>query len=235
MVKAQDERILVVAAHPDDEILGCGGMIAGFARKGVPVRVIFLAEGVTARYSPDEFDTPKVIEEIARRNKNAFLALDLLGVSKEEVFVSERLCCRLDQIPLIDLVKEIEGHIDDYCPSRVFTHSEGDVNVDHCLAYRATLPAVRPISNSKLKAVYSFEVLSSTEWSPSNLFTPTSFFDITESIDQKITAFSAYEEEMREPPHSRSEEVIRSLARFRGAQAGVAFAEGFQLIRSVNL
>ena len=156
MSNTMEERALIIAAHPDDEVLGCGGVIARYRMDDIPVRVVFLAEGITARYDSSEFDSPKVQEELVQRNKNAFLALDLLGVSKDEIFVSERLCCRLDQVPLIDLVKEIEGHINDFRPTRVFTHSDGDVNVDHCLAYRATLPAVRPISNSTLLRPHLF-------------------------------------------------------------------------------
>lgn len=231
----RDERLLIVAAHPDDEVLGCGGTIARAADAGAAVRVIFLAEGVTARFNPDQFDNPEVRAWSERRNANAFRALDVLGVPAGQVFVQTRPCCRLDGVPLIDLTKEIERHMGDFQPTRVFTHSPDDPNVDHGAAFRATLVAIRPLNRPWLRAVYSFEVPSATEWNPTSPFAPNAFFDITDGMDRKVAALAAYEDEMCPPPHPRSEEVLRGLARFRGAQAGLAYAEGFALVRSVGL
>ena len=101
-----------------------------------------------------------------------------------------------------------------------------DPNVDHGLAFRATLVAVRPVNRPWLRAVYSFEVLSSTEWNPTAPFAPTAFFDITATIERKVAALAAYEDEMRQSPHPRSPETVRALAQFRGTQVGVAYAEG---------
>lgn len=230
-----DERILVVAAHPDDEVLGCGGTIARFAEAGAKVRIVFLAEGVTARYSPDQFGNTEVIQKVHGRNQNALAAAGILGVSSENVFVENRHCCRLDQVPLIDLVKQIEEHIKNFLPTRLFTHAADDPNVDHGLVHRGVLAAARPIAGQCLKAVYAFEVLSSTEWNPLRPFQCQAFFDISLTIDNKIRALAAYEDEMRPLPHPRSAEVVRALARFRGAASGHHFAEGFQLIRSIDL
>lgn len=230
-----DERILVVAAHPDDDVLGCGGTIARFRDAGCPVRVMFLAEGVTARFAPEQFETPEVQEKSARRNHNALRALAQLGVAADEVFVQQRPCCRLDQVSLIDLTKEIEQHIRDFRPTRLYTHAADDPNVDHGTVHRAVLPAVRPLAGQTLRAVFAFEVLSSTEWNPQKPFAPTAFTDVTTTMDRKIAAMAAYEDEMHPPPHPRSPEVIRALGRFRGAQAGVAYAEGFSLIRGLDL
>lgn len=230
-----EERVLVIAAHPDDEVLGCGGTMARYRKLGCAVRVVFLAEGVTARYTPDRFGTPEVIEKSARRNANALKAMAALGVEADQVFLAERPCCRLDQVPLIDLTKQIESHIRDFEPTRLFTHSMDDPNVDHGVAHRAVLPAVRPLSGQSLRAVFAFEVLSSTEWNPLKPFAPTVFHDITDSMEDKVAAMTAYEDEMLPAPHPRSPEVLRALARFRGTQAGLAYAEGFALIRGVNL
>jgi LmbE family N-acetylglucosaminyl deacetylase len=229
-----NERILVVAAHPDDDVLGCGGTIARFRDAGADVRVIFLAEGITARYEPSQFDDPDVRARSERRNRNAVRALDILGVPADSVFVNARPCARLDGVPMIDLAKEIERHLADFKPNRVFTHTPDDPNVDHGLAFRATLVAVRPVNRPWLRAVYSYEVLSSTEWNTTAPFAPTAFFDVTATIERKVSALAAYEDEMRPIPHPRSPETLRALAQFRGAQAGVRYAEGFGLIRSLD-
>lgn len=228
------ERVLVIAAHPDDEVLGCGGTIARFRDANAPVRVVFLAEGITARYDPPEFETPKVKAESAARNANAVKALALLGVEREAVFLAERPCCRLDQVPLIDLVKEVEGHIREFRPSQLLTHWGQDTNIDHCLAHRAVLAATRPIAIPYLRRILAFEVLSSSEWNTTTAFPANAFHDITGQIDRKLEAMAAYGDEMRQPPHPRSAQVIRGLASFRGAQAGVTYAEGFSLIRSLE-
>lgn len=227
-------RTLVIAAHPDDEVLGCGGAIARYADAGMAVRVVFMAEGITARYTPDEFSRPDVQEQIARRNANAFRALKLLGVPESEVHVSLRPCCRLDQHAQIDLTKEIEAHMRDFRPTRIFTHADGDTNIDHRITHQCVLVAARPV-HAGLEAVFAFEVLSSTEWNPLRPFAPTAFVDIDATIDRKCQALAAYEGEMRPPPHPRSAEMVRGLARYRGAQAGFNHAEGFVLVRGRNL
>lgn len=228
-------RMLVIACHPDDEVLGCGGTIAKVRASGGEVRVVFLAEGITARYDPSDFDKPSVRQEIDERNTNAFKALAVLGVPKEQVFVNQRYCCRLDQTPLIDLTKEIESHIDDFKPDRIYGHASHDANIDHQCGHKALLAAVRPLSQRTVPAVFAFEVLSSTEWNPLKPFMATAFVDITEQIDTKVEALAAYCGEMRPAPHSRSDEVMRALACYRGSQCGVAYAEGFSLIRSLDL
>ncbi len=230
------ERILVAAAHPDDEVLGCGGTIGKYRKAGHDVRVVFLAEGITARYDPDQFELPDVKAKIERRNANAKRALAILGVDGKAVFTSQRYCCRLDQTPLIELTKEIERHLIDFKPTRLFTHSTGDTNVDHGFVHRAVLAAARPIAQERrLRAIYAFEVLSSSEWNPLQPFAPTVFHDITGFIDAKLSALAAYEDEMRAAPHPRSPEVVRALATYRGAQMGAAFAEGFVLVRGLDL
>ncbi len=229
-----EDRILVVAAHPDDEVLGCGGAIAKFRRKGDEVRVVFLAEGVTSRYQSDEIMAPHVQQKSKLRNENAYKALEILSVPYEQIFVEQRPCCRLDEIPMLNLVKQIEEHINQWKPTKIFTHAPYDTNIDHRLTYMAVLAAARPKQNSKLKSIYSFEVLSSTEWNPLQPFVPNMFFDISNVLDKKVEALIAYGDEMRPAPHPRSVEVVRSLATYRGAQAGVLYAEAFSLVRSID-
>lgn len=228
------ERILVIAAHPDDEVLGCGGTIAKFRDAGAAVRVAFLAEGVTARYDPVEFDSPQVKAESQARNDNAVKALAKLGVAADSVFVNRRPCCRLDQVPQIDLVKEIEGHIKSFEPSQLFTHWDQDTNIDHRIAHRAVLAAARPLGIPFLKRILAFEVLSSSEWNTTTAFPANAFHDVSAQIERKLEAMAAYEGEQPPAPHPRSAEVIRALATFRGAQAGVSHAEAFSLIRSLD-
>lgn len=228
------ERLLVIAAHPDDEVLGCGGTVAKFRDRGDAVRVVFLAEGITARYRPDQFDDPAVQAEIKTRNDNAAKALAILGVDADAVYVSERYCCRLDQVPMIDLVKEIEGHIRDFQPSQLLSHWREDTNIDHRIVHHAVISAIRPLGIDFLRRVLAFEVLSSTEWNTTSGFPANAFHDVGDQIERKLAAMAAYGDEMREAPHPRSAQVIRSLASFRGAQVGVAHAEAFRLIRSLE-
>jgi LmbE family N-acetylglucosaminyl deacetylase len=231
----QPRRTLIVAAHPDDEVLGCGGTIVRLREIGAPVRVVFLAEGITARYEPAQFEESKVRAEIERRNANSYKALDILGVPRNEVFIAQRYCCRLDQTPLIELAKEIERHIRDFKPEMLFCHAADDVNVDHRQCHWAALTAARPASGDALTGIFSFEVLSSTEWNTLKPFAPTAFVDISQGLDRKVSAMAAYEGEMHNAPHPRSADVIRALATYRGAQVGVAAAEGFSLVRGLDL
>lgn len=227
-------RVLVVAAHPDDETLGCGGTIAKHAESGDDVFVLFLAEGISARFRQSKIDSPEVLALSKRRNGHAVRALEVLGVPQASVSLSMRPCCRLDAEPHIEIVKEIEASIAAIRPATVYTHAAQDVNIDHRIVHSAVLAACRPAAESSIRSVYAFEVLSSTEWNPAAPFACTAFQDITDQMDRKIAAMKAYEDEMRAPPHPRSEAAIRSLATFRGGQAGVHYAEAFQLIRAVD-
>ena len=227
------KKVIVVAAHPDDEVLGCGATIAKYRSMNVPIRVIFMAEGVTSRFNDKELSMQHVVAATKLRNDNAFKALKILNIPKKEVYVNDRYCCRLDSVAQLELVKEIEFHIKEWCPTSVFTHAPYDINIDHRMTYESVLAASRPTNSCSVKSIYCFEVLSSTEWNPLNPFKANVFVDITDFINQKINALKAYGDEMRKAPHPRSEEVIRSLARFRGSQSGLNYAEAFSIVRSI--
>lgn len=227
-------RSLVVAAHPDDEVLGCGGTIAKLRAGGNDVRVVFLAEGVTSRHPREEINAPHVLAERDKRNNDAFQALDILSVPSEEIFISCRPCCRLDEVSMLDLVKDVEAHIRDFEPAQIFCHAAHDVNVDHTLAHRVVLAAGRPVNRPFLKRIAAFEVLSSTEWNPAQPFAANLFCDISTEIDLKTAALAAYGGEVRTPPHPRSEQNVRALASYRGSQVGVLYAEGFSLVRALE-
>jgi LmbE family N-acetylglucosaminyl deacetylase len=219
-------KTLVVAAHPDDEVLGCGGLIAKLINQGEQVRVVFIAEGTSCRY---EALNKKVQEEIDYRNQCSIEALRSLGVSSHNFY--NLPCGRLDKEPIIEIAKIIEKEISDYMPTTVLTHSSNDVHNDHKITFRAVLQATRPVGKI-VKNLLSFEILSSTEWNYIEAFKPNIFVDVTSTIEAKINAMHCYSSEQPKYPHPRSDKGIRSLASMRGSQSGVEYAEGFKIIRS---
>jgi len=228
------KKILIIAAHPDDEILGCGGLIKKNIKKKNKVRIIFLAEGITSRYSKDELKHPKVIKKSAQRNNNAILALNSLGVKKSDIFLSSNPCCRLDDFNQLEIVKIIEKHIKDFRPNEIFTHWHSDTNIDHRIVYQATITASRPVYKFKINLIASYEILSSTEWNFKESFNPNYFEDISDFLDDKIRAIKFYKNEIKPFPHSRSIKSIVSLSNYRGVQSGFKNAEAFQIIKISN-
>ena len=231
MKPSNRKKILVIAAHPDDEVLGCGGTIAKFKKKGADVYVYFLAEGITARYLQQDFNSKRVKEEIFKRNQDCLKALSILGVKKNDIEFENNFCCRLDQVPLIDLVKKIEEKILIIKPNIIFTHWHNDLNIDHKIVNHAVRVATRPINKNFIEEILSFEVLSSTEWSGIEAFNPNYFVDISNFINIKCKSFNKYTKEVRSGSHPRNSEHIKALAKYRGGQAGYKFAESFSLIK----
>ncbi len=226
------DTILVVAAHPDDESLGCGGTIARYAAEGAVVHILFLAEGVTARNPSADQSTARV--EIEAREAAARAAASVLGAA-EPVFIRNP-DNRLDTVPLIELAKAVEAEVAACSPSTVLTHHGGDLNIDHRRVHEAVLTACRPLPGYPIRAIYGFEVASSTEWAMSEAlapFRPQRFVDIENTLDQKLKALKCYSAELRPFPHPRSERAIRSLAHTRGSATGVGAAEGFTVLREL--
>lgn len=222
------ETILIVAAHPDDEVLGCGGTIARFARQGSEAHVIFLADGVAARDGMDS-------EALQRRQKAAREAANYLGI--HSVSFGEFPDNRLDTVELLAVVKTVEAAIFKYQPDTVLTHHAGDVNIDHQRVHQAVVTACRPQPGHPVRTLLFFEVPSSTEWQPPGsapAFVPNWFVDISDTLDCKMQALDAYAEELRNFPHPRSRRAIEALGRWRGATVGVAAAEGFVLGRRIE-
>lgn len=214
-------RVLVIAAHPDDEVLGCGGTIAKYARLGAEVNVVFLADGVNSR-------SPSGGEELTQRQDAARRALGILG-ARPPVF-GEFPDNQMDTVPLLDIVKSIEHVIRKCQPEIVLTHFSGDVNVDHRRTNEAISAACRPQMDHPVRSLRYFEIASSTEWQPAGGFPPFApnwFEDISETLDAKIAALDAYAMEMRAWPHPRSIEGVTALAKWRGATIGVEAAEAF--------
>ncbi|SEQ51693.1 PIG-L deacetylase family protein [Natrinema salaciae] len=221
-------KVLCVAAHPDDEVLGAGGTLAKHVAEGDEVEVFLLSDGAMARF---ETETEAAAERRAERRAEAAAAGDILGVS--DVTVLDYWGNQLDDVPLIDVVRDVESKIDAFRPDVIYTHHYGDLNVDHELVARAVRTAARPTVGSPVDRVLSFETLSATEWgmpSPDNAFQPTTFVDIDEYLERKMAAIDAYESEMRERPHPRSTEAIRNNATVWGDKSGLFAAEPFELL-----
>ena len=225
-----NKNILIVAAHPDDEILGCGGTIAKLIKNNCKVDVLFLSEGVSARSKLGE--VRKWDNEITARESMAQSAAKYLGFSIIEFMRYPNL--RMDTLSILDISKSIQEIIDKKKPNIVFTHHYGDLNTDHQICFNAVVTACRPSGINFIESIFSFEVSSSTEWSSSiNLpsFQPNYYVDITNEIDSKFEALNFYNFEMRDFPHPRSKENIKALTQIRGSEIGFKFAEAFMLIR----
>ena len=224
--------ILVVAAHPDDEVLGCGGAIALAARAGQRVFIAILGEGITSRYAaPAAADR----RELSSLHDASRAVADLLGA--EDVFQEGFPDNRFDTVPLLDIVKVIEKLIAQTGADVVYTQHGGDVNVDHERLYRAVLAATRPQPGNPVRELYAYEVASSTEWAFQRFapaFRPNVFVDISSTLEIKIQAMERYESEARPFPHPRSPEALRAQARRWGATVGVEAAEAFELIRLIR-
>lgn len=221
--------VLVVAAHPDDEVLGCGGAIAKHAQRGEDVAVCFLSDGVTSRESEADH-----APELHRRRAAALEAARILGVA--EVRFGSLPDNRMDSIDLLTIARAVEAHIREFGPATVYTHFAGDLNVDHRLTHEAVMTACRPQPTSGVVTVLQFETTSSTEWrapSASFAFQPDWFVDIDATLDTKLEALDVYVEELRPWPHARSREALEHLARWRGATIGRAAAEAFVLARHI--
>lgn len=226
------KRILIVAAHPDDDILGCGGMMAKSAKEGLDIKVVFIAEGTSCRYDPSQINSSKVIKEIEIRSNYAREALSILGISDIEFF--NMPCGRLDTTPLIDIGKVIEKKIKEFKPDTIFTHSDKDTNNDHRIVFQAALQATRPSALNDVQRLYCFEILSSSEWKFIDAFKPNYFVALDKQyVELKIRALEVYESETKEFPFPRSREGLMVQAKSRGMQVGKKYAEAYYLVREI--
>jgi LmbE family N-acetylglucosaminyl deacetylase len=221
--------VLVVAAHPDDEVLGCGGTIARAVADGSVVHIMFLTDGVGARDIADG----STAETIARQ-KAACDAAALLGAQAPRFGELPDNC--LDSVPLLDIVKRIEAVAAVTKPVTVLTHHGGDLNIDHQIAHRAVVTACRPLPSSSVRLICGFEIVSSTEWASPAIgapFRPALHVDISEHLEAKMRALEFYGDEMHPFPHARSAENVTGLARMRGASVGLMAAEAFDVVRAI--
>ncbi len=225
--------ILVVVAHPDDEILACGATIAHLSDAGYACYTLILGEGKTSRLETRKKEL--VASELYELSNEIKEANAIIGV--KEVFTCDFPDNRFDSVDLLDIVKEIEKIKQLIKPEIIFTHHSGDMNIDHQITHKAVLTATRPMSGECVKKIYSCEVPSATEWNSythETIFIPNVFVDVSKTIDLKIEAMKQYTSELREYPHPRSLEYIKKLAEINGAKVGLAYSENFKLIRSVD-
>lgn len=229
----KNKKILIIAAHPDDEILGCGATIARLTTEGHEVHVMIMAEGLTSRQNVRNKESLK--KEFDELYAMAEKANSLLGVRCLEFLGLPDN--RMDSLDLLDIIKPIETKIEKFNPDDVYTHFPSDLNVDHRLLSEAVLTATRPIPGQTVKKVYFFEVPSSTDWmfgtSSTTGFTPNVFVDVEKYLSKKLEALNIYKSEMRPYPHARSIENLENLAKVRGSMVGFRAAEAFILAREL--
>lgn len=219
-------KILVIATHPDDEVLGCGGMIARRAAEGDEVHVLVVTRGTEDLYAKSE------IEATRKELKKAHAVLGVSGVTFLDFPAP-----KLDSIPGHQIVDAIAKVLSSMRPDVVFLPHHGDIHGDHRAVYHATLVAARPINHSSIKELLCYETLSETEWAPpvgDEAFIPTVFVDIGAYLEKKLAALACYASQMKEPPHPRSLKAIEALAVLRGSTVSLDAAEAFMLVRAID-
>jgi N-acetylglucosamine malate deacetylase 1 len=219
-------RVLVFAAHPDDEVLGMGGTIAVHVDGGDQVRIVVVTDGSSTQYPGDS-------ETRLRKEEEALHAAAELGVMDYVHLALPDM--RLDTLPHVEVNRVVEEHIGDFTPELVYT-PHPDVNLDHRRLFDSVAVATRPVPGQTVRRLLTYAPTSSTEWTPAplNWFVPNWFVDIGEAIERKVAAFAQYETERREYPHPRSERAIRAAAEFYGASCGCEHAEPFVLVRALE-
>lgn len=223
--------VLIIAAHPDDEVLGMGGTIVKLVKEGKEVNLLIVTDGSSSQYRGAD----NLAEIIAAKKQETRRCADVLGI--KNIYYGGLPDMKLDCIPHIDINQAIEQVVDKMQPDTVFTHFWGDVNCDHQNVYKSTLVAVRPVMGQVVRELYCYRVPSSTEWTPNKgdtMFMPNVFVDITEVAERKYEAFSKYQTELRDYPHPRSVQYLRETDKAAGLRVGMLAAEEFMLLRQIG-
>ncbi len=224
------KKILAIVAHPDDEVLGCFGTLARLIQEGNEVYTLILGEGKTSRDEKRDISNKK--DEISLLNSEIMDANNIIGVKK--VFIESFPDNRFDSVDLLDIIKVISKVKEEIEPDIIFTHFANDLNIDHQITYKAVITATRPMQGESVKEIYSFEVLSSTEWNFPLSFSPDTFYDISDTLDLKIQAMQKYHSELCRYPHPRSLEGIELSAKYWGMRMGRKYIEAFQSVRIIK-
>jgi LmbE family N-acetylglucosaminyl deacetylase len=225
--RAQPLRVLVFAAHPDDEVLGMGGTIALHAAvRSDSVRTVCVTDGSSTQYPGDAAKRAQKEEE-ARRAAGELGVDDYVHLDLPDM--------RLDTLAHVDVNGVVEAQIAEFAPQVVYT-PHPDVNFDHRVLFDSVAVATRPAPGQTVRRLLTYAPTSSTEWTPAavNWFVPNWFVDITDMLERKLAAFAYYETEQRPYPHPRSERAIRATAEFFGASSGCEYAEPFVLVRGLE-
>lgn len=219
-------KVLVLAAHPDDEVLGMGATIALHTSRGDDVRVVVVTDGSSTQYPGDAATR-------ARKEQEALRAAAELGV--EDYVHLDLPDMRLDTVAHVELNGVVEEHVRGHEPEIVYT-VQPDVNLDHRMLFDAVAVATRPTPGHPVRRLLTYAPTSSTEWTPAavNWFVPNWYVDVTETLERKVAAFAHYETERRDYPHPRSERALRAAASFHGSSCGCEYAEPFVLVRGLE-
>jgi len=220
---------MVIAAHPDDEVLGMGATMARLINEcDSRVRVVILGEGIAARQEKDDQEA-----KLRAHKQNILKAQKVLGYHELETYSFPDNA--FDSVPLLDIVKAVEKEKNQFKPDFIFTHHFGDLNIDHRKTFEAVITATRPLESESVQGVLSFEVPSATEWQGANIskdFLPNVFIQISDThLRSKQKAMESYEFERRLYPHPRSPEALEVIAKRWGINTGVSYAEAFYLVR----
>lgn len=214
-----NKKALILAAHPDDETLGCGATIHKLSQEGYDIQLLTFTDGVSSRYKGEKNRNPK-LESISK----------ILGISKYSS--GDFPDNAMDSVTLLDICKFIESNVN-YQPDIIFTHFIGDLNIDHQIVTRAALTVFRPQYGNKTK-IYSYYVPSSTDYNPQTYFDANSYIEVSKiNVKNKIKALKIYDKEMREYPHTRSYQNVENLIKVWGSEVGLLYCEKFKLIREV--
>jgi LmbE family N-acetylglucosaminyl deacetylase len=225
-------KILILAAHPDDEILGCGGTVARKVAEGDEAVAVILGEGITSRYTNTNSETRDQIRKLQEKSRESGRIIGIRETRYHNIPDN-----KFDTVPLLDIAKIIEDEIEQAEPDVIFTHHGGDLNIDHTLVFRAVMTAARPMKGNPVKEIYCFQIPSSTDWAFQRIspaWKPNTFFDISATLETKIRALKQYDSEMRPFPHPRSYKNVQNIAVGWGSVCGTNAAEAFELIRAIR-
>jgi len=234
MPDLKNKRIMLVVAHPDDELLGPGASMHRLIKElDITTHVVILGEGITSR--SDTRDTEKWKAQLATHRNNIREAQHAIGYHSVSIY--DFADNRFDTVALLDIIKVIEKEKQQFKPDVIFTHHGGDVNIDHQRTFEAVITSCRPMSDETVKTIITFETASGTEWRASTdprHFVPNYFISVVEQdIAAKIKAMESYEFEKRAYPHPRSPEALKIQAQRWGVSVGVPFAEAFCIVRNI--
>ncbi|MEM7367625.1 MAG: PIG-L family deacetylase [Bacteroidota bacterium] len=235
MLSWTNERIMIVVAHPDDEVLGMGASIHRMIQEyGCTIEVVILGEGITSR--ADQRDPAHWQKELAEHKQHIESARKILGY--QAVHIHNFPDNRFDGIELLDLIKVVEQEKRRFRPGIIFTHHGGDTNIDHRRTFEAVVTAIRPMEEEEVHSLFCFEIPSSTEWQAFHApmpWQPNFFFSVSEeNLEAKIQAMEQYSHEKRPFPHPRSPQGLRTLAMRQGVRVGLPLAEAFLLVRHIE-